>query len=244
MSSVVSSTLAERSERPVGSLNLTPNTHGGLLMRRYLFGGVLPALLALVVLAAPAAASASPKLEYAGGGAVPVGAPVKSVSTNLVFGSSSGSFMCATSTLEGKLATNSGSAVVDEVETTSFVNSTGGPKCATTWSGPITFALQTSELPLCLSSTSLGSATLRPCGSGAFEFHMQLYNSAGVFIGGCNYGLEKLETTYKSSSPLVLTLSAGQTMHKLVGSSILCPAQFTDTGSFTVTSGGSQLKIS
>jgi hypothetical protein len=213
-------------------------------MRRYLFGGVLPALLALVVLAAPAAASASPKLEYAGGGEVPVGASVKAASTNLQFISGTGNIECGRDVLEGPLAANTGSNIVDEVTSTSFTSSSGSSKCfSTIASGTVSVVINVVSMPLCLSSTTLGSATLRPCGSSPFELNLQLYNSSNVLLCNGYYGLEKLEATYsKGTSPLTLTMNSGSIVKR--SGNVICPSSFRPSGYFTVTSGGNQLKIS
>jgi hypothetical protein len=209
------------------------------------------AVAAFVALPAIAAA-ASPSLENDAGTVLTIhSGTIKGVSTNLVVTASSGNLECAKSTVEGELTVNSGNIVEGDILSASFLNSTGGPKCATTLPGPLTMELTPENLPWCLKVTAspADSATIDggTCGTTprkSIAFTVHLYNSAGTKVGECTYERASVTGTYNTgAAPLVAAVSAGQTFTKTSGS-ILCPSSGTMDGTATLTTGtGTGLKM-
>jgi hypothetical protein len=205
--------------------------------------------ISVVVVAAfaalPAMASAlSPTLTDDSGAVVePHKGNIKAVSTNLVFsGGASGSLLCATSTLTGELTVNSGNVVEGDISAATFVNSTGGTKCATSFAGPLTAEITPENLPWCLKAKASPADTFTIDGGTCtnttrtpIAFIAHLFNSAGTKVAECTFERASVTATYNTgASPLVATVAASQTFTKHSGS-ILCPSTGTLSGSFTLT---------
>ena len=149
------------------------------------------------------------------------------------------------------MTVNSGNVLEGDISTATFLNSSGGTKCATTLPGPLTMEITPENLPWCSKATASPADTLTidggTCGTiprKPIAFVIHLFNSSGTKVAECTYERASITGTYNTgASPLVLTASAGQTFTKHSGS-IVCPSTGTLTGSFTQTTGaGTALKI-
>jgi len=100
------------------------------MMRKHLFTTALVGLLALAALAVPAAASASPVLDYGWNEAVPAGEPMEQSSSWFEFTGGSTIF-CEHAELAGTVSANSGSEIVQEITSGSFTEGAQGyaPAC-------------------------------------------------------------------------------------------------------------------
>jgi hypothetical protein len=202
--------------------------------------------------ALPAMASAlSPTLtDDAGNVLTPHQGTIKAVSTNLKFTTGSGNLECTTSTLEGELTVNSGNVVEGDISAASFFGVGGASMCPTTFPGPLTAEITTGNLPWCLKATAAPADTLTidggTCGTTprkSVEFTAHLYNSSTTLVTSCTYERATVTASYNTAaSPLVASVASAQKFKKTAGS-ILCPAEGTLEGSFTLTSGGTNLKM-
>jgi hypothetical protein len=206
---------------------------------------------AFAALPAIAAAASPSLLDDSGAVVTPHSGAIKGVSTNLLFTTSSGKLECAKTTLEGELTVNAGNVVEGDISTATFLNSAGGTKCPTSLPGPVTMEITPENLPWCLEATASPVDTLTidggTCGTTprkSIAYIAHVFTSAGTKVGECTYERASLTLTYKTNTtPLVATLSSGQTFTKASGG-ILCTSTVTLSGSFTLTTGtGTGLKV-
>jgi hypothetical protein len=193
-------------------------------------------IAALVALAGPSIASASPVLTDAGT-AVAVGAEVKGNNTGLFsFSNGAYSVICSTANLSAKVTSNSGTKIRLEAGAGAFTTTgTGTSGDCTTPMGPSTqtwgkICFETVEKTDTLSVTGCGSSLTMTT------------NITGTVV--CKYTAANLKTSFPTNADATFSLSSVP-LTKIEGSGAFCPSEIVFSLDFDLTtSGGGTLLIS
>lgn len=198
---------------------------------------ILATVIGLLAFAAvPAMASASPVLKE-GTTTVPIESSIQGTNSgSILLTTSFGTVTCTQSTLAGKLTTNSGTSIAGDITAASFTGTGSGGACASTFPGSPSFTVTAENLPWCLTSTTLGSFTVRggTCGTTAQNLRFTLTNPT---VGSCTYERGTVTGSYVANvTPVKLSVGSGQTFTKVSGG-VLCPSTGTLSGAWTLETG-------
>jgi hypothetical protein len=198
---------------------------------------ILATVIGLLAFAAvPAMASASPVLKE-GTTTVPVGSSIQGTNSgNILLTTGSGIVTCTGSTLGGTLTTNGGTSIAGDINSASFTGTGSGGTCTSTFFGNPTFSVTPEHLPWCITSTTLGSFTVRGGGCSAKEEELR-FTLTNALVGECTYERPKVIGTYVANvTPVKLTVGSGQTFTRVAGGG-LCPSTGTLSGGWTLETG-------
>ncbi|HET9198843.1 MAG TPA: hypothetical protein VFN92_11390 [Solirubrobacterales bacterium] len=196
------------------------------------------ACLALVVVALfPAAALASPHLTDEKK-AIAVGASLKFTNEEAIeFLSEFGNFICATSTMQGKVVANTGKSIQVEIESFSATGHEAEGQC----SGLLgKFKLTAKNLPWCLRmGGELAADTLEITGGKCSGEPLSVTVIADAEGGECKYSKASLAGTFNTGSVPATLKVANQTMTREEGSGIFCPPSVKLTARYLTETGTS-----
>lgn len=212
-------------------------------MRRFALGATIAAMLSMAAVAVPAMALAAPQLANSGGTPLTTGTALQ-MSGSLTLSPappSSTVISCSSSKLSGTLSQNSGGVVQEEIASGTFNGSGTGGRCAANVTG-LNYAI-TFIGPWCLSSTVQGVATIPGCGSGNASLRLDPY-VFGFKADECTYSLKSSFSYLKNTTPLVFTVKTWELeLTKFTGNGQYCNARLLGSGSFTMTSNGSNVQM-
>jgi hypothetical protein len=196
---------------------------------------ILAICAALVAFAAMAAAPAfaSPNLTLRENGvSVPTGSLIQATQEgNIVFNTGVGPVTCTTSTLTGKVTTNSGTEVAGNVEKASFTGTGAEGKCTTAFIGDV--KVDPEALPWCIKAGGkLATDTFEIRGGGCSESSKSLqFTLTGSAT--CTYTRANVTGSYNTTgTQAILTIGASQTFNGVAGNSFICPSSGTLVGKY------------
>jgi len=199
----------------------------------------------------PTMASASPELQSSAGVKVGTGTGITAVqNSDSVLTTSSGNITCTSNHMSGELVTNSGKLIEGTIKSASFTGAGTSGRCKSTINvlgSEVQFQVTTENLHWCLSSSALGTWSLRGGACTAapsnLKFTLHGFFPGGGSAGSCTYERASVTGTNNTlTSPLILTTGANQTFTRVSGT--ICPSAGTLDASFKVTtSTGGELKV-
>ncbi len=194
--------------------------------------------IALILFALfPAASFASPHLTDEKK-AVTVGASLKFTNEEAIeLVSEFGTFECATSVMQGKVAANTGKLIEIEIESFSATGHEAEGQC----SGPLgKFKVTPKNLPWCLRmGGTLAADTLEITGGKCSGEALSVTVITDAEGGECKYSKASLTGTFNTGSVPATLKVANQTMTREAGSGIFCPATVKLTARYLTETGTS-----
>ena len=166
-------------------------------------------------------------LYFKGGEQLKSAAPLKTFSSNLLFGGESGTHGCTETEFAGGVKENPGAV---QAVTTKKMQS-GEPLCFWKAGYWIAYSIPTEGMTIEYAKNGAGEGLVR---SSKFVLKQTIYYEKGLKLAECEYNLS-LSGTFKTLVALESTLS-GKT--EVLKGSQYCPGPESVTGKFVVTSGG------